>query len=109
MDMYMFKLGIAYTCMYAQTLVSNGYMSIYMCEHLNSADGTHLAVQVRLNFLTTLIGEGYNHLHNHMCASVLGRKLFTLPFDRDVTITAAGAKKMQASLLYCQQVIVHHI
>lgn len=64
----------------------------------------YIALQVRLNFLATLIGEAYNHLHNHMCASVLGRKLFTLPFHRDVSITAAGARKMQASLLYCQQV-----
>lgn len=62
--------------------------------------------QVRLNFLNTLMGEAYSHLHNTMCASVLGRKLFTMPFHRDVDITAARAQEMHASINLCQQVNV---
>ncbi|PNH12760.1 hypothetical protein TSOC_000242, partial [Tetrabaena socialis] len=67
---------------------------------LHWANGTHL---VRLNFLSTLLDEAYGHLHNHLCASVLGRKLFALPFNRDVRLTAAGAGAMRACLAYCQQ------
>ncbi|MEW5310745.1 MAG: hypothetical protein WDW38_002512 [Sanguina aurantia] len=67
---------------------------------LHWADGSRV---VRLNFLTTLLGEAYSHLHNHMCASMLARKLFTLPFHRDVHITAEGARSVQACLTYCQQ------
>ncbi|PNH12759.1 hypothetical protein TSOC_000243 [Tetrabaena socialis] len=67
---------------------------------LHWANGTHL---VRLNFLSTLLDEAYGHLHNHLCASVLGRKLFALPFNREVRITAAGVGAMRACLAYCHQ------
>ncbi len=60
--------------------------------------------QVRLNFLSTLMEEAYAHLHNYLCASVLGRKLFTLPFNRDVEMTVARAKAMKACVIYSQQV-----
>ena len=60
--------------------------------------------QVRLNFLSTLIDEAYAHLHYHLCASVLGVKLFTMPFNRDVVVTQAAARDMRASMAYCQQV-----
>ena len=60
--------------------------------------------QVRLNLLSTLLDEAYGFLHRFMCASVLGRKVFTLPFSRDVDITVEGARAMRACLQYCQQV-----
>ncbi|GLC47557.1 hypothetical protein PLESTB_000000900 [Pleodorina starrii] len=58
---------------------------------------------VRLNFLSTLLEEAYGHLHQHLCAGVLGRKLFVMPFHRDVQLTTAGARAMRASLLHCKQ------
>lgn len=60
--------------------------------------------QVRLNFLSTLLEEAYGHLHCHLTAGVLGRKLFTMPFTRDVKVTEAAARAMRASLLHCKQV-----
>lgn len=59
---------------------------------------------VRLNLLPTLIDEAYSHLHSVLTASVLGRKLFTLPFQRDVQLTVQSTKAMRAALNYCQQV-----
>ncbi|EFJ48301.1 hypothetical protein VOLCADRAFT_104794 [Volvox carteri f. nagariensis] len=67
---------------------------------LHWADGCRV---VRLNFLSTLLEEAYCHLHLHLCAGVLGRKLFTLHFNRDVSVTEAGARAMTASLLYCKR------
>ncbi|PNH10973.1 hypothetical protein TSOC_002217 [Tetrabaena socialis] len=55
---------------------------------LHWADGTRV---VRLNFLSPLLEEAYGYLHSYLCASVLCRKLFTLPFHRDVKLTKADA------------------
>jgi hypothetical protein len=60
--------------------------------------------QVRLNLLSTLLHEGFDYFHQHLTASVLGRKLFMLPFHRDVPITTQGAKAMLEVAKYCQQV-----
>ncbi|KAG2496793.1 hypothetical protein HYH03_005201 [Edaphochlamys debaryana] len=53
---------------------------------LHWADGSRV---VRLNFLSTLLDEAYAHLHAHLTASVLGRKLFMLPYHRNLELTAA--------------------
>jgi hypothetical protein len=60
--------------------------------------------QVHLNFLGTLLNEAYAHLHAFLIASVLGRKLFLMPFHMDVYITANVARYMKACLDYCKQV-----
>ncbi|KAG2492053.1 hypothetical protein HYH03_009551 [Edaphochlamys debaryana] len=58
---------------------------------------------VRLNFLSVLLDEAYGHLHTHLTASVLGRKLFTLPFHRDVELTEARVQAMASAMRHCQQ------
>jgi hypothetical protein len=68
---------------------------------LECANGQQL---VRLNFLPTLLDEAYGHLHRYLTASVLGRKLFLLPFNRDVKLDVTQARTMRACLMYCQQV-----
>ena len=72
---------------------------------LHTQTDTLSPTQVRLNLLSTLLDEAYGFLHRFMCASALGRKVFTLPFSRDVDITFEGARAMRACLQYCQQVI----
>ncbi|GIL75394.1 hypothetical protein Vretifemale_5196 [Volvox reticuliferus] len=77
---------------------------------LHLADGSQV---VRLNLLSTLSEEAYGHLHNTLCAGVLGRKLFTLPFHRGVLLTdktalgeepkAVEVEAMLASLHHCKQ------
>jgi hypothetical protein len=59
---------------------------------------------VRLNFLSQLLPEAFAHLHLHLCASVLGRKLMQLPFHRDVELDLAGARAMRAAVEHCRQV-----
>ena len=59
--------------------------------------------QVRLNVLSTLLGEAHAHLHQHLCACVLGRKVFVMPFHRDVQVRArsggqAGNSKLNLNL-----------
>jgi hypothetical protein len=68
---------------------------------LECANGQQL---VRLNFLPTLLDEAYGHLHRYLTASVLGRKLFLLPFNRDVKLDVMRARAMKSCLMYCQQV-----
>jgi hypothetical protein len=70
---------------------------------LHWADGTRI---VRLNVLPTLMEEAYAHLHSCLTASVLGRKLFTLPFHRDVQPTEGSVLSIRSCLRYCQQVPV---
>jgi hypothetical protein len=64
---------------------------------------------VRLNLLPTLLDEAHGYLHRFMSASVLGRKLFRLPFSRDVQITVQGVKAMVACLSYCHMVSVREL
>jgi len=42
----------------------------------------------RLQILTPLLHEAFTYLHQTLCAGVLGRKLFVMPFDRDVDLNA---------------------
>lgn len=59
---------------------------------------------MRLNFLSSLLHEAYDHLHQHLTASVLGVKLLLLPFHRDVNLTPAAARAMRAAVSHCQRV-----
>ena len=66
---------------------------------LHLANGDNL---LRLNFLSPLLSEAYDYLHNHLCASVFRRKLFLMPFNRDHNITETRTqRKMIESLKYC--------
>jgi hypothetical protein len=66
-----------------------------------------LLLQVRVNFLSQLLPEGRAHLQSHLTASVLGVKVFELPFHRGVQVTADTAAAMRAALAYCQKVGEH--
>jgi hypothetical protein len=72
---------------------------------LECANGQQL---VRLNFLPTLLDEAYGHLHRYLTASVLGRKLFLMPFNRDVRLDEIKARTIKACLTYCQQVSIKY-
>lgn len=61
------------------------------------------AWQVRINLLSTLLDEAYGYLHSVLCASALGRKLITMPFQRDVDISVHGAAAMHAALAHAMQ------
>eukprot|EP00798_Chlamydomonas_sp_ICE-L_P025429 gene25429-11089_t len=43
------------------------------------------------------------HLHKHICASVLSRKVFVQPFNHDVQLTVSDVESMTSSLLHCQR------
>jgi hypothetical protein len=60
--------------------------------------------QVRLNVLPALLEEAYAHMHGCLTASILGRKLFLQPFNRDVQVTPKVVAAMRSSLAYCKQV-----
>lgn len=67
-----------------------------------------LHVQVRANFLSELLHEGMAHLQLHLTASVLGRKVFVMPFHRGVQVTPETLGAMEAALSYCQQVLLRY-
>ncbi|CAM9398568.1 unnamed protein product [Choristocarpus tenellus] len=58
---------------------------------------------VRLNFLSSLIDEAYSYMHQHLCASIFGYKVFRMPFHRDVQLTVSHALAMRKCLERCQQ------
>ena len=58
----------------------------------------------RLTFLSALIHEAFDYLHATLCASALGRKLFLIPFERQVETTLSGVLAIKQTLLYCQAV-----
>ena len=59
---------------------------------------------VRLNFISTLLDEAFDFLHQHLCASMLRRKLFRMPFHRDVDLSQVNVRAMTESLEHCQRV-----
>ncbi len=61
---------------------------------LQLADGQQL---VRATFLPALLSEAHSHLHRTLTASVLGVRLFEMPFDRDVTPRVTDARALLAA------------
>jgi hypothetical protein len=61
-------------------------------------------LQVRVSFLSQLLQEGKQHLQQHLTASVLGRKVFAMPFHRGINVTRHTLDNMRAALAYCQKV-----
>ncbi|CAM9681753.1 unnamed protein product, partial [Ectocarpus sp. 8 AP-2014] len=61
------------------------------------------AAVVRLHFLSALIAEAYEFLHHALTGSLLGRRLFLMPFNRDVQLTLEGAHAMHGTLDRCRR------
>ena len=57
---------------------------------------------VRLHFLGQLLDEAFHYLHLHLCASALNRKIFRLPFSRDVKVGIETVGVMKSMLEYCR-------
>ena len=57
---------------------------------------------VRLNFLSQLLPEAFDFLHEHLTGSVLRTKLFVLPFHRDVVVTPQRGAALLAAASFCQ-------
>lgn len=58
---------------------------------------------VRFNFLPTLIGEAFEYMHQHMCASSLSCKFMVLPFQRDIELTASRIKVIHGCMRHCMR------
>eukprot|EP01036_Dinobryon_divergens_P022332 gene22332-30577_t len=56
---------------------------------------------IRLHFLRQLLDEAFSYLHRYLCASVLHRKIFLLPFNRDVIVKDTIV--LDAVIKYCAQ------
>jgi len=86
------------------TVLNCSYCKISMQLFIGYLLLTFMPLQVRLNFLSTLLDEAYGFLHSFLTASLLNCKLFRQSFNRGVTITAQKAVSMRAALSHCQQV-----
>ena len=58
---------------------------------------------VRLNFLTPLLQEAFEYMHNVLCASIIGIPIFHHPFNRDVKLTCGLSRTYVSSLKHCQK------
>ena len=61
-------------------------------------------MQVRLNLLPQLLNEAYAHMQSCLSASILARKLFVMPFHRNVKVDLRVIEAMRSALAYCQRV-----
>ena len=58
---------------------------------------------VRLNFLSPLLQEAFEYMHNVLCASIIGIPIFHHPFNRDVKLTCGLSRTYVSSLRHCQK------
>ncbi|CAE7206919.1 unnamed protein product [Symbiodinium necroappetens] len=58
---------------------------------------------LRITALTSLLHELYDFMHRHLCASVLLRRVFVMPFHRDVQLRPDDIKQMISCLDFCRQ------
>ena len=56
----------------------------------------------RLHFLSALFEEAYHYLQNHLTASILSIKIYTMPFCRDFQLDAPSIGRMKNVLDDCQ-------
>ena len=59
---------------------------------------------VRLNFLSSLLQEAGEYMHNVLTATVIGIPVLHIPFNRDVKLTLAQAATLKVSLEHCSEV-----
>jgi hypothetical protein len=67
---------------------------------LHFARGEHV---LRLCFLSQLLGDAVSHFHRHLCASVLNRRIFVLPFNRDVQLNVSQVEAIRLQLDLCRE------
>ena len=58
---------------------------------------------VRFNFLSALLHEAGEYLHNVLSASVIDIRVFHFPFNRDVHLTPENASTFLCSLQHCHK------
>eukprot|EP00961_Rhodomonas_salina_P257695 3482550-Rhodomonas_salina.1 len=58
---------------------------------------------VRSHFLTALLSEAKEYMQHRISASLLCRRVYTMPFDRDVELSEGRLQRMSATLASCQQ------
>ena len=57
---------------------------------------------VRLHFLSALLGEVYEYLHRHLTASLFLRRLYLLPFQRNIKLSEDDALTIYENLQRCK-------
>ena len=56
----------------------------------------------RIHFLSALFDEAYKYLQNHLTASILGVKIYTMPFCRDFTLDIRSVATMKSVIDDCR-------
>jgi len=56
----------------------------------------------RLHFLSALFEEAYKYLQDSLCASILGVKIYQMPFCRDFKLDDASIDKMKSAINDCR-------
>lgn len=57
----------------------------------------------RVYLLSSLLDEGYDYLHLTLTGGVFSKRLFRLPFTRDVKLSPEKTTLLKASLKYCER------
>lgn len=59
---------------------------------------------VRITLLSQIFHETYDFYHRNLTHSIFGRKLFKLPFHRDVSLTLPIVTRMLEQIRFCRRV-----
>ncbi|CAE8648543.1 unnamed protein product, partial [Polarella glacialis] len=58
---------------------------------------------LRVTALTALLGEMFEFMQLNLCGGVLGRKVFLMPFHRDVNLDLDDVRAMHSSIDHCRR------
>ena len=76
---------------------------LHFSLHKCNTGGKYVREKVtRLNFLSALFEEAYKYLQDNLCASILGIKIYTMPFCRDFKLDAKSIATMKSAINDCR-------
>lgn len=58
---------------------------------------------LRIHFLSELLDEAHEYLHRCVTAGIVSRKLFKIPYNRQIALTASTVRCIRHSMMYCQE------
>ena len=84
-----------------KTRIITPMLVMYYSFHKDKAGNYLRDKATRLNFLSALYEEAYSYLCNQLCASILGIRIYALPFCRDFKLDVSSISTMIMAIESC--------
>jgi hypothetical protein len=92
-NIYQLNMGLGKTRVVVPCLI------LALSKHSKKTSGC-----MRLYFLSAVLEEAYLYLHHSLSASLLNKKLFVMPFDRNVVLSSSNLIAIHESITSCSLV-----